>query len=68
VDSIVGSCTRRALEAQDDEENWTDEERRALDEKIDRAVEQAAAGRLDGPEEARQKPAAMRESHLSRQG
>ena len=64
----VEEVFRRALEAQDDEENWTDEERRALDEKIDRAVEQAAAGRLYGPEEARQKLAAMREFHLSRQG
>ncbi len=49
----------------DPEENWSDEERRALDEKIDRALEQVAAGRVYGPEEARQKLAAMRKSHLA---
>jgi Arc/MetJ-type ribon-helix-helix transcriptional regulator len=57
---------RRALEAQDDDENWTDEERRALDEKIDRALEQCAAGQVYGPEEARRKLAAMREAHLAK--
>jgi len=40
---------RRALEALDAEESWTDEERRALDEKIDRALEQVAAGRTYKP-------------------
>ena len=49
----------------DTEENWSDEERRALDEKIDRALEQVAASRVYGPEEARKKLAAMRESHLA---
>ena len=43
---------RRALETLDAEENWTDDERRALDEKIDRALEQVAAGRVYGPAEA----------------
>jgi len=64
----VEDVFRRALEAQDADENWTDEERRALDEKIDRALEQVSAGQVYGPEEARQKLATMRESHLARQG
>jgi Arc/MetJ-type ribon-helix-helix transcriptional regulator len=64
----VEEVFRRALEAQDAEENWTDEEHRALDEKIDRALEQVASGKVYGPEEARKKLAEMRESHLARQG
>ena len=59
---------RRALETQDAEESWTDEERRARDEKIDRALEQVAAGRVYGPEESRQKLAALREEHLANPG
>ncbi len=50
---------RRALETLDAEESWTDEERLALDKKIDRALEQVAAGKVYGPEEARRKLAAM---------
>ena len=57
---------RRALETLDAEESWTDEERRALDEKIDRALEQVAGGQVYGPEEVRRKLAAMREAHLTR--
>jgi putative addiction module CopG family antidote len=56
---------RRALEALEAEETWTEEERRALDQKIDHALAQAAAGNLYGPDEARRKLAAMREAHLS---
>src|SRR5258708_12086584 len=63
----VEEVFRRALEAQDAEENWTDEERRALDDKIDRALEQVAAGRVYGPEEARQNLPPLRKSHLPRQ-
>ena len=59
---------RRALEVLDAEETWTDEERQALDEKIDRALEQVAAGKTYGPEEARQKLAMMREAHLADPG
>jgi Arc/MetJ-type ribon-helix-helix transcriptional regulator len=59
---------RRALEAQDDEESWTGEECRALDEKIDRALEQWAAGQVYGPDEARRKLAAMREARLAELG
>ena len=40
---------RRALEALDAEENWTDEQRRALDHKIDCALDQVAGGRVYGP-------------------
>jgi Arc/MetJ-type ribon-helix-helix transcriptional regulator len=57
---------RRALETLEAEESWTDEERRALDHKIDRALEQVAAGQVCGPEEARRKLAALRESHLAK--
>jgi Arc/MetJ-type ribon-helix-helix transcriptional regulator len=54
---------RRALETLDAEESWSDEERRALDEKIDRALEQVSVGRVYGPEEARRKLAALGEAH-----
>jgi Arc/MetJ-type ribon-helix-helix transcriptional regulator len=57
---------RRALETLEAEESWTDEERRALDCKIGRALEQVAAGQVCGPEEARRRLAALRESHLAR--
>ena len=56
---------RRALETLDAEESWTDQERRTLDEKIDRALEQVTAGRVYGPEEAQRKLAALREVHLA---
>jgi hypothetical protein len=46
----------------------TDEERRALDEEIDRALEQVVAGRVYGPEEARRKLATLRETHLATLG
>jgi Arc/MetJ-type ribon-helix-helix transcriptional regulator len=59
---------RRALETQDAEESWTEEERRALDEKIDQALGQVAAGLVYGPEEARRKLAALREAHLANLG
>jgi Arc/MetJ-type ribon-helix-helix transcriptional regulator len=56
---------RRALETLEAEESWTAEERGALDEKIDRALAQVAAGNIYGPDEARRKLAAMRETHLA---
>jgi Arc/MetJ-type ribon-helix-helix transcriptional regulator len=59
---------RRALETLDAEESWSDEERSALNEKIDRALEQVAAGRVYGPDEARRKLAALRETHLANLG
>ncbi len=51
---------RRALEAQDSEDSWTEEERQALDRKIDRTLEEVTTGKTYGPEEARRKLAAMR--------
>jgi Arc/MetJ-type ribon-helix-helix transcriptional regulator len=56
---------RRALETLDAEESWTDQERRTLDEKIDQALEQVAAGRVYGPGEAQRKLAGLREAHLA---
>ena len=59
---------RRALEVLDAEESWTEAERQALDDKIDHALAQVAAGRTHGPEEARQTLAATREAHLTNLG
>ncbi len=59
---------RLALEKLWKLKSWTDEERRALDEKIDSALEQAAAGRVYGPEEAQRKLAALRKMHLDSLG
>jgi Arc/MetJ-type ribon-helix-helix transcriptional regulator len=64
----VEDVIRRALETLDAEESWTDEERCALDEKIDRALEQVVGGQVYGPEGARRKLAALREAHLSNRG
>ena len=55
-----------AVAAVETEERWTEEERRALDEKIDRALEQVAAGQSYSPEEARRKLAEMRGAHLAK--
>jgi hypothetical protein len=49
-------------------QTWTEEERRALDEKIDGALAEVATGNVYGPEEARRKLAAMRDAHLLRLG
>jgi Arc/MetJ-type ribon-helix-helix transcriptional regulator len=56
---------RLALETLDAEESWTGEELGALDEKIDRSLEQVGTGRAYGPDEARRKLDAMRETHLA---
>ncbi len=56
---------RFALEHLEAEENFTAEERSALDEKIDRAMEQFAAGRVYGPDGAQRQLAALRETHLA---
>jgi Arc/MetJ-type ribon-helix-helix transcriptional regulator len=61
----AGDVIRRALETLDAEESWTDQERSALDEKIDWALEQVSAGRVYRPEEARQALAELRETHLA---
>jgi hypothetical protein len=55
---------RRALETLDAEENWTDEERYAFDEKI-ACAEHFASGSVYGLEKARQKLAALRAIHLA---
>jgi hypothetical protein len=47
------------LETLEAGESWTGDERRALDEKIDRALEQVASGQVYGPEAARRKLAAL---------
>lgn len=44
---------RRALEAQDAEESWTDEERRALSAHIEEGFLQAERGELIGGDQAR---------------
>jgi Arc/MetJ-type ribon-helix-helix transcriptional regulator len=56
---------RRALEVLDAEESWTDEEKLALDDKIDCALKEVAASKVYGPDEARRKLAAMRHAHLA---
>ena len=56
---------RRAMEVLEAEESWSEEERLALDAKIDNALEQVAVGKTYGPEEARQRLAAMRAAHLA---
>lgn len=57
---------RLALESLDAEETWTTEERAALDEKIDQALERVAAGRVYGPDAARRKLAELRDAHLAK--
>jgi len=52
---------RRALEAQDAEESWTDEERRALSAHIEEGYQQAERGELIQGAEARREIQAMKE-------
>jgi Arc/MetJ-type ribon-helix-helix transcriptional regulator len=53
---------RRALEVQDAEENWTDEERRALSAHIEEGYLQAERGeRIDG-DQARREIEAMKDN------
>ena len=52
---------RRALEAQDAEESWTDEERQALSAHIEEGFLQAERGELIGATEARRQIEAMKE-------
>ncbi len=49
----VEDVLRRALEAQDAEENWTDEERRALASHIEEGYLQAERGELIDGDQAR---------------
>ena len=58
---------RRALEAQDAEESWTDEERRALSAHIEEGFQQAERGDLiDGPRTRRDIQAMKDDWRLSR--
>jgi putative addiction module CopG family antidote len=52
---------RCALEAQDAEESWTDEERRALLAHIEEGYQQAERGELIGSAQARREIQAMKE-------
>jgi Arc/MetJ-type ribon-helix-helix transcriptional regulator len=51
---------RRALEAQDAEESWTDEERQALSAHIEEGYLQAERGELTGGDQARREIQAMK--------
>jgi putative addiction module CopG family antidote len=53
---------RRALEAQDAEESWTDEERRALSAHIEEGYQQAERGELIDSAQARRDIQAMKEN------
>jgi Arc/MetJ-type ribon-helix-helix transcriptional regulator len=64
----VEDVLRRALEAQDAEESWTDEERRALLAHIEDGYMQAERGELiDGAQARRELQAAKDDWRLSRQ-
>jgi putative addiction module CopG family antidote len=52
---------RDALEAQDAEESWTDEERRALSAHIEEGYQQAVRGQLIDGDQARRDIEAMKE-------
>jgi Arc/MetJ-type ribon-helix-helix transcriptional regulator len=52
---------RRALEAQDAEESWTDEERRALSAHIEEGYLQAERGELIDGDQARREIQAMKD-------
>ena len=58
----VEDVLRRALQAQDAEESWTDEERRALSSHIEAGYLQAERGELIDGEQARREIQAMKES------
>jgi len=59
---------RRALEAQDAEESWTDEERRALSAHIEEGYLQAERGELIDGDQARREIQAMKDEwRLARQ-
>ena len=53
---------RRALEAQDAEESWTDEERRALSAHVEEGDLQAERGELIGAAQAQREIQAMKEN------
>ena len=57
---------RRALEAQDAEESWTDEERRALSAHIEEGYQQAERGELTDGAQARKEIQTMKEKWRER--
>lgn len=57
----VEDVLRRALEAQDAEESWTDEERRALSSHIEEGYRQAERGELTDGAQARREIRAMKD-------
>ena len=57
----VEDVLRRALEAQDAEESWTDEERRALSAHIEEGYQQAKRGELIDGAQARREIQAMKD-------
>jgi antitoxin ParD1/3/4 len=57
----VEDVLRRALEAQDAEESWTDEERRALQAHIEEGYQQAERGELIDNGQARREIQAMKD-------
>jgi len=59
-ESVV-DVLRRALEAQDAEESWTDEERRALSAHIEEGYQQAERGELIDGAQARREIQAMKD-------
>jgi len=58
----VEDVLRRALEAQDAEESWTDEERRALSSHIEEAYLQSERGERIGGAQARREFQALNEN------
>jgi len=61
----VEDVLRRALEAQDAEESWTDEERRALSAHIEEGYQQAERGELIDGAQARSDIQAMKDDWRS---
>jgi Arc/MetJ-type ribon-helix-helix transcriptional regulator len=57
----VEDVLRRALEAQDAEESWTEEERRALSAHIEEGYQQAERGELIDGAQVRREIQAMKE-------
>ncbi len=58
----VEDVLRRALEAQDAEESWTDEERRALSAHIEEGYLQAERGELIDSEQVRRELQVMKDN------
>ncbi|HXJ94112.1 MAG TPA: hypothetical protein VMT20_14785 [Terriglobia bacterium] len=63
--TTVEDVLRRALEAQDAEESWTDEERRALSAHIEEGYLQAERGELIDGAQARREIQAMKDDWRS---